>query len=381
MYILIIARGYPTDKYLLNGIFEFDQAKALQSAGCDIVYASIDLKSIRRIRRWGIKTFRKDGINVAEISWPIGGLKEKSFDYFGKRAVKRLYKYIVKRYGHPALVHAHFLDYAVLSADLCVHEQLPFVITEHYSKMNHDVVDDHTKERAKYAYRKADAVIGVSEFFCDRLARNTQIEPVCIHNIVDTSIFLLQNKSLRTKDEYIFVSTGNLKEVKGFDLLIKAFSRIAKEYSQARLIIIGDGIEKNHLIELARKLNIFDKILFKGALNRIDIAHIYQNADSFVLSSRSETFGVAYIEAMASGLPVIATRCGGPENFVIPQTGILVEPENIDELYNAMQDFILQKESYDSKFISEYAKNEFSPKCIAEKIIALYEKILHVSLR
>ena len=152
MYILIIARGYPTDKYLLNGIFEFDQAKALQSAGCDIVYASIDLKSIRRIRRWGIKTFRKDGINVAEISWPIGGLKEKSFDYFGKRAVKRLYKYIVKRYGHPALVHAHFLDYAVLSADLCVHEQLPFVITEHYSKMNHDVVDDHTKERAKYAF-------------------------------------------------------------------------------------------------------------------------------------------------------------------------------------------------------------------------------------
>ena len=108
MYILIIARGYPTSKYLLNGVFEFDQAKALQKAGCNIVYASIDLKSIRRIRRWGIKDFEKEGVTVAEISWPVGGAGEAIFDYVGKRAVTKLYKHVVKRYGRPALVHVHF---------------------------------------------------------------------------------------------------------------------------------------------------------------------------------------------------------------------------------------------------------------------------------
>lgn len=381
MYILIIARGYPTSKYLLNGVFEFDQAKALKKAGCDIIYASIDLKSIRRIRKWGIKDFEKEGIRIAEISWPIGGTGEKVFDYAGKQAVTKLYKHIVKCYGRPALVHAHFLDYAFLTADLCEQENLPFVITEHYSKMNHDVVDNQTRLRAKYAYSRADAVIGVSEVFCDRLARNVQIHPICIHNVVDTEIFRLKMRNPHKKDGYVFVSTGNLKKVKGFDLLIKAFSRIVKEYEQCKLIIIGDGIEKQNLLDLTSALDLSEHICFKGARNRTDIAHIYHEADTFVLASRSETFGVVYIEAMASGLPVIATRCGGPENFVIPQTGKLIETENINDLYHAMRDFILQKESYDAEFISNYARSEFSPENVSGKIIALYENILHMSIK
>lgn len=381
MYILIIARGYPTSKYLLNGVFEFDQAKALQKAGCNIVYASIDLKSIRRIRRWGIKDFEKEGVTVAEISWPVGGAGEAIFDYVGKRAVTKLYKHVVKRYGRPALVHVHFLEYAFLTADLCEREKLPFVITEHYSKMNHDSIDNRTRLRAKYAYSRADAVIGVSEVFCDRIARNVQICPVCIHNVVDTDIFLPQKRNPYKKDGHIFVSTGNLKRVKGFDLLIKAFSKIIEEYEQCKLIIIGDGVEKQNLMNLVRELDLSEQVCFKGALNRTDIARVYHEADTFVLASRSETFGVVYIEAMASGLPVIATRCGGPENFVIPQTGKLIEAENIDDLYRAMQDFVLHKESYDTEFISNYARCEFSPENISGKIIALYENILHVSLK
>lgn len=72
MNVLIIARGYPTNKYKMNGIFEFDQAKALVEAGHNVFYAAIDLRSLRRWRKWGIERKSIDGVNIYAINIPCG---------------------------------------------------------------------------------------------------------------------------------------------------------------------------------------------------------------------------------------------------------------------------------------------------------------------
>ena len=95
-----------------------------------------------------------------------------------------------------------------------------------------------------------------------------------------------------------------------------------------------------------------------------------------MLASRSETFGVAYIEAMAAGLPVIATRCGGPEDFVTEENGILIPVDDESTLTSAMERMMLRREDYDSAAISADIRRKFAPETIAARLTELYEGVL-----
>ena len=106
------------------------------------------------------------------------------------------------------------------------------------------------------------------------------------------------------------------------------------------------------------------------------MAEEYRDADAFVLASRLETFGVVYIEAMAAGLPVIATACGGPEDFVSPDNGILVPKEDVPALADAMERMIRTRESYDSAAIARFARDRFSPAAVAGELEAVYRQIV-----
>ena len=106
------------------------------------------------------------------------------------------------------------------------------------------------------------------------------------------------------------------------------------------LTIIGDGPEKNKLKLLSHKLQINNRVNFIGYQKKAVVADVIRDHDALVLSSDVETFGVVLVEAMTVGLPVIATKCGGPESIVLPETGILVEPNNSTELYTAMKHII-----------------------------------------
>lgn len=86
---------------------------------------------------------------------------------------------------------------------------------------------------------------------------------------------------------------------------------------------IGDGHLRSVLMEYVWKHDLHDIVMFHGILSPMEIVKVYEECDCFVLPSAGETFGVVYVEAMAAGLPVIATRCGGPEDFVNEDNGIL----------------------------------------------------------
>ena len=117
-------------------------------------------------------------------------------------------------------------------------------------------------------------------------------------------------------------------------------------------------------------------VFFRGHCPRNELAEAYAGADCFVLASRSETFGVAYIEAMAAGLPVIATRCGGPEDFVTEENGILIPVDDEDALTGAMEHMMLRREDYDSAAISADIRRKFAPETIAARLTELYEGVL-----
>ena len=117
-------------------------------------------------------------------------------------------------------------------------------------------------------------------------------------------------------------------------------------------------------------------VSMRGRLNREGISECFSRADCFVLPSESETFGVAFIEAMSAGLPVIATKCGGPEDYVSESNGYLIENGDGEQLLDAMERAYRREDRFDSERIREYAEKSFSPSGIAEKLTAYYQGIL-----
>ncbi len=190
--------------------------------------------------------------------------------------------------------------------------------------------------------------------------------------MVDNQSFSYLSQA-KSDSPFVFASVGNLKPIKAFDKLIEAFAQVKDD---AKLYIIGDGPEKERLNSLISALQLNDKVELLGRLKRSEINKVYQTSHVFVLPSQSETFGVSYIEAMYTGLPVIATRCGGPESFVNESNGILVPVNDVEALAEAMRKMRQNYSDYNTRQVSEECIGQFSPEVIAGEIIKVYSVIL-----
>ena len=109
------------------------------------------------------------------------------------------------------------------------------------------------------------------------------------------------------------------------------------------------------------------------------MADILRDHDALVLSSDVETFGVVLVEAMTVGLPVIATKCGGPESIVLPETGILIETNNSTELYTAMKNIIDKYDEFDSIKIREIALKSYSDNAYGNNIREAINSVISAS--
>lgn len=372
--ILVVTRGYPQSHNKMLGLFEKDQAIALKNAGLEVAYAVVDIRSCLKKRKFGFNHFFDNGLEIFEMNYPLGPMPRRMIEYFRKKALDNLYKYIVETFGRPDIVHAHFLNYGVISIDLCKKEKLPLVLTEHSSYMNSEKLSASVYKRATKTYDFCSAIISVSDSLRKNIKKITGYDSYVIQNIANIGDYKEIVKA--DKDSFVFAASGQLIRRKGFDVLIEAFSILANKYDNVYLKIFGDGPERRKLKNIVKKKNICQCVEFYGEYEKKDICKLYSECDAFVLPSRKETFGVVYIEALAMGLPVIATRCGGPENFITERFGYIVEKDNVNELANAMMKIINEKERFNKYDMQNYVKENFSADIIAKEIKKVYNIVL-----
>lgn len=158
--------------------------------------------------------------------------------------------------------------------------------------------------------------------------------------------------------------------------ICKNFRSFSALQGNADLVIMGEGPERSNLEKLAKQLGVENRVHFTGEYKRSEMQHELEQTNCFVLASRFETFGVVYVEAMAADVPVIATDCGGPKDFMNDKVGVLVPVDDVDALTIAMQDMLDGKVKYNSNEIRQYVVDNFSPKVIAEKLTKVYEDVL-----
>ncbi len=235
-----------------------------------------------------------------------------------------------------AHVHAHFVSHSATAAWV-IHELtgVPFSITAH--------ANDLYVRPALLEEKLADAefVVTISEFNREfirtqyRMSRQVEL----VHCGVDTELFSFRQRSSQRR----LVCVARLEATKGQADLLRAFAIARRELPGLTLDLIGDGADRARLERLTSELGLDATVRFVGALPTEDVRRALDEKDVFVLpslrhrSGRMDGIPVALMEAMASGLPVVATRLSGiPELVVDEETGLLVAPESPDELAAAI---------------------------------------------
>lgn len=379
MHIMFIPSWYSNVRNKVHGSFFKEQALELQKAGVKVTVAYNEVwpltmlgkiheeKGLKYNVEDGLKTYRYKNYNYIPKN-PL------MFKVFNKR-MEKLYKEIVKKEGAIDIIHAQSSLWGGISAAYIAEKyNIPLVITEHSSVERGPYVKKSYIPFICDSYKKAQKVITVGNGLkneIESLSGRQDIE--VIGNLVDLSKFTIKKRIKNEK--FIFFSLAFLEGEKGFDTLIKSFAKKFKD-KEAVLYIGGDGSQRAWLEALTVENGVKDQIIFLGALSRDDVSKWMNKCDCFVLPSRYETFGVVYIEALASGRPVIGALNGGAEDIINNLNGYLIPIDDIDILAEKMIEVYDNIESYDEEEIRIDCLKRFSPKVIVNKIISVYKEVL-----
>lgn len=373
--ILFLTEVYPDGQGFLGGIFIHNQAVALQKAGCDVAVMFLDFRSVKTKRTMRKHSYVFDGITVYSMSLPCGPIYPV-INMLSNRMAISLYEYAVNSFGKPDLIYAHFGDAGINAYALKRKYGIPYVIMEHDSGLLTGSADEIGK-RKRQGYEHASSVLAVGCALKNKLQKYTVNEVHVVPNIVPEYMFEGKFDKNISSSDFLFISIGNLIKRKSFDLTIKGFAEVAKEKDAIKLFIVGEGPEKESLRNLARELGVEKKIKFCGRMDNRQVANLMRTCDCFVLPSKFETFGVVYVEAMACGLPVIATRCGGPEDFVHDDNGIMIDVDDCEALQYAMSAMIANRKKYHANVLRERVRRKYSAEVVAAELLEIFEGCLN----
>lgn len=242
----------------------------------------------------------------------------------------------VVKYEKLDLLHVHYAiphaTVAYLAKQILAAEgiQIPVITTLHGTDVTLVGSDRSFAPVVAFSINQSDGVTAVSKHLrqqtCEQLKINKEIE--VIYNFIDFSRFSRTNKehfrmAIAPNGEKILVHTSNFRKVKRIEDVIQTFAIVIKQIP-AKLLLVGDGPERNNIERLCREMGLFEHVRFLGKQDAIE--EILAVADLFIIPSAKESFGLAALEAMACEVPVISSNAGGlPEVNIQGVTGFLSE--------------------------------------------------------
>lgn len=254
----------------------------------------------------------------------------------------------ILKHFDPDLIH---VGHVWILADLARESGRPYVVTSHGTDLMGFKRDERFRELAGRAADNACQIITISKQMDEEAASLLSVAPsrrTLIYSGCDTLLFrrkslsrkkVLNQLGIQDEHTYVVCFAGKLVSFKGVDVLLEAaagYERHMEQKGGVLTVVAGDGALKEALRAQAARLGL-KGVRFVGHQDQTALAALYSVSDVFAMPSRSEPFGLAALEAMACGLPVVGTSAGGLMDIITPDTGALVPLEDPEALARAVE--------------------------------------------
>ena len=370
MKIVFLARWYPHKYDPMFGLFvqRHAEAAALHD-DITVIYVHPDENAKST---YDIEQNKENGVDTIRIYYKKKDRISSAWRYFWS-CVKGL-----KLAGKRDLIHVHVLT----RMGFIAHWQkylngTPYIITEHWSRYlpGNDYSGALRKWWTKRIVRRAAMVTTVSEVLAQAMQshglrnRRYQILP----NVVDTNLFKpIPHHNDIPKIVHVSCFEEKSKNISG---LLEALKIMKERGIPYQAVLIGEGMDLEAMKQKALDLGLSNCVRFTGLLQGQDLVDELATGDFFVLPSHYETGGTVLLEAMACGLPVVATKVGALPEIVNESNGFLVTPNDANALANAIEQCCHSYGNYDQEYLRKQVVEKYSNESIGELIHQLYSSL------
>jgi len=382
LHILVLPSWYSTKSNDLSGSFFREQALALSGLGhkVGIIYPYVrgldklfdGSRGVSLENDFGVATYRYNAVSWIPYT-PVAR------EFFLRKAGITLFKKYINKYGKPDIIHAHSLLHAGVVAEKIYNKfNIPYIVTEHRSVYKTLGVRPGLKKTLIKSAKHSFANFAVSEAYRDFLNSyfDNAVSWKYLPNMISPIFEIEQNLRSKNNQDFVFAHVSNLTQNKQTQNVIKAFAEEFDENENVKVFIGGEGAELKNLKRIAKSLNVQNRVTFLGKLKRSDVVALFSRVHASMVTSEFETFSMVTVEALASGIPVISSRCGGPESIIQTQDGIFYDTNDLEQLKYAMRFMYQNYNMFDAKKIRRSAVRRFGSKVITKKLTDIYQQVL-----
>lgn len=295
------------------------------------------------------------------------------FFWAGKYAASILEREI----GIPYLIHLHTaLSLGPLALSLKARWDTPIIYQEHSAPFEMHLKTERKRKWVRRLITESDVIIPVGPGLRDRILTfesKGQPKTFVIPEMIRADLFDLKHNN-QIKNYYKLISIGGLVERKGYQHLVKAVKGLIGDGFKVQLTIVGEGNYRGQLEAIIDELKLSEHVTLTGQLNKHQINKELENSNIYVHSSLRETFGIAPTEAMLKGIPVVSTKCEGPEYYIDHRNGILVEPGSPDQLKHGIKRMIQELKDFDPVMVRKSVEDLFGEHAFVEQMTKIYAK-------
>ena len=306
---------------------------------------------------------------------PAAWKSSRMSGFYLLRLLGKFTSFLIKNGKNYDLLHANWTIAGLASIISKPFHKRPVLITLHGSEIYGSKQVLGLRGLTRWVLNRSDQVVCVSNALKDEVIALGVTESKVV--VIPNGVYPIKFLPLTNVDNRTILYVGSLTEQKGVKYLLEAYADVNKKFKDLRLRIVGEGPELENLLALSKQLSIRESVSFEGVIAHSKVAEVMQSASIFVLPSLNEGFGLVLLESLANGLPAIAFNSGGVKDILGEETGILVQHGNVDQLANAINLLLSDKNLYNNLRERGFQKAKgYSWNIIANKVSDIYESII-----